>query len=226
MRDLEQRVREYELHGVQASISLQTAARAVLRENARLRSLLRQRGIMDAEVTSYLDDDTHASDHRVWDRRPAQFNLSSSTQSNYSQDRLMMPFSSRANQKPKANVSSQSSAGRVLPLKSAILDTQLDEAEEFSTLFDSGQSIGSQLLQAPVPWSASQKVSTSLCRNKDGLQRSKEPQTNMRSCIEAAMIIASMNYGLSTEDAKAELGCSPSDDCFVANQTLFQAMDR
>lgn len=39
------------------------------------------------------------------------------------------------------------------------------------------------------------------------------------------MIIVSMNGGLYMEEAKAELGCPPLNDCYVANPTLFQVMD-
>lgn len=45
----------------------------------------------------------------------------------------------------------------------------------------------------------------------------------MTPCVEVAMIIVSMNGGLYMEEAKAELGCPPLNDCYVANPTLFSS---
>ncbi|KAK6357709.1 hypothetical protein TWF718_002018 [Orbilia javanica] len=51
---LEQKITEYNARGVQATIAMQTAARAVALENARLRKLLGEVGVSPERVNSYL----------------------------------------------------------------------------------------------------------------------------------------------------------------------------
>ncbi|KAK6535851.1 hypothetical protein TWF281_000101 [Arthrobotrys megalospora] len=51
---LEQKLAEYNAQGVQATIEMQTAARAVALENERLRMLLNEVGVSPERVTSYL----------------------------------------------------------------------------------------------------------------------------------------------------------------------------
>ena len=227
MRNLEERVREYELCGVQASISLQTAARGVVRENARLRSLLRRRGVNDTEVESYLNDVKHGSDDGASGGNSAQFISPSSTRSICGQDHLIASSCNRSHQKFTGEVSQQDCVGKIQPPKSAILDVQEDEGcPQPSTLPSIDQSIESQRSQARASWPPLQELPVGLHSSTDHLEKDEGSHNNMKSCMEAAMIIVSMNGGLSMEEAKAELGCPSSNDCYVANLTLFRAMDR
>lgn len=227
MRNLEERVREYELRGVQASIWVQTAAKSVVRENARLRSLLRRRGVKDAEVESYLYDNTHGSDDGTSVGNSAQSILTSSTRSICGQDHLNASSSNRSHQKLTRELSQQDCADKIQPLKSDILGAQEDEdGPQPSTLPNSDQSIESQRLQARTPWPPSQEFPMGLHWSTDRFEKVKGSHHNMTSCIKAAMIIVSMNSGVSINEAKAELGCPPSSDCYVDNLTLFRVMDR
>ncbi|RSL52206.1 hypothetical protein BHE90_016868 [Fusarium euwallaceae] len=54
LRELEQRIRVYELQGVEASSEVQQAARRVAEENRQLRGLLNRHGITDDYISSYL----------------------------------------------------------------------------------------------------------------------------------------------------------------------------
>ncbi|KAF2028412.1 hypothetical protein EK21DRAFT_113907 [Setomelanomma holmii] len=54
IEDLQQRVRDYELKGVEATQDMQRAARRVAQENLGLRSMLAQRGVTQEEVQSFL----------------------------------------------------------------------------------------------------------------------------------------------------------------------------
>ncbi|EAA34649.1 hypothetical protein GE21DRAFT_607 [Neurospora crassa] len=54
MRDLQRRLDEQERLGVQATFEMQQAARQVAHENRRLRALLFQKGVSDAEVDEFL----------------------------------------------------------------------------------------------------------------------------------------------------------------------------
>lgn len=54
LQELEQRLRAYELQGVEASSEVQQAARRVAEENRQLRGLLNRHGIGDDYISSYL----------------------------------------------------------------------------------------------------------------------------------------------------------------------------
>ncbi|KAL2023050.1 hypothetical protein VTK56DRAFT_3960 [Thermocarpiscus australiensis] len=54
LQELEQRVRQAELHRVQASVEVQAAARKVAEENRKLRFLLRQHGVSDSSIEEFL----------------------------------------------------------------------------------------------------------------------------------------------------------------------------
>lgn len=56
MHELEQRLRVYELQGIEASSEIQQAARKVVDENKKLRSLLNKHGITDSSIDSFLQD--------------------------------------------------------------------------------------------------------------------------------------------------------------------------
>ncbi|KAF5610052.1 uncharacterized protein FSUBG_3581 [Fusarium subglutinans] len=58
LQELEQRLRVYELQGVEASSEVQHAARRVAEENRQLRGLLNRHGISDDYITSYLNSGT------------------------------------------------------------------------------------------------------------------------------------------------------------------------
>ncbi|KAM0252229.1 hypothetical protein ACHAP5_001214 [Fusarium lateritium] len=58
LQELEQRLRVYELQGVEASSEVQHAARRVAEENRQLRGLLNRHGIGDDYISSYLNSAT------------------------------------------------------------------------------------------------------------------------------------------------------------------------
>ncbi|KAF5667894.1 hypothetical protein FHETE_5519 [Fusarium heterosporum] len=60
LQELEQRLRVYELQGVEASSEVQHAARRVAEENRQLRGLLNRHGIGDEYISSYLNSTTAA----------------------------------------------------------------------------------------------------------------------------------------------------------------------
>ncbi|KAG9504212.1 hypothetical protein J7337_004179 [Fusarium musae] len=61
LQELEQRLRVYELQGVEASSEVQHAARRVAEENRQLRGLLNRHGISDDYISSYLNSGTASS---------------------------------------------------------------------------------------------------------------------------------------------------------------------
>lgn len=230
MRDMEKRLREYELRGVQASSSLQTAARSVMRENARLRSLLRRVGVKDAEVEAHLQVDMHTSDDGGSDRHSAPSNLPHSGPFVCGQEDLTASSSSTSHQEHLLELPQQNSARKAQPPKLAcVMNGRGDAACPrpcAHSITSSDQHIESQRSQAWVPRSTLQDHSVRLDSSTERPEKDKGAQKNMTPCIEAAMIIASMNSGLSMEEVNAELGCPPANDCYVDNLTVFRVMDR
>lgn len=74
--ELEERVQKLERSGPQAAVEIHTAAQRVLAENVLLRSLLWDRGVMSAEVNTYLQisdgESQHAPSARVCLPNPIQ----------------------------------------------------------------------------------------------------------------------------------------------------------
>ncbi|KAM4056719.1 hypothetical protein HRG_003587 [Hirsutella rhossiliensis] len=60
VHELEQRLRVYELQGVEASTEVQMAARRVAEENRQLRELLNRHGVCDDHIAHYLQSGTFA----------------------------------------------------------------------------------------------------------------------------------------------------------------------
>lgn len=58
VQELEQRLRVYELQGVEASTEVQMAARSVAEENRQLRELLNRHGVSDDHIAHYLQSGT------------------------------------------------------------------------------------------------------------------------------------------------------------------------
>ncbi|CAN9203284.1 unnamed protein product [Alternaria alternata] len=89
MHELEAKLRSYEQIGIEASSEIQTAARRVLHENQKLRSLLHGRGVSESEILSALEDmsdrryehDTAASRLHAMLERRVNTNVVSSTSS-------------------------------------------------------------------------------------------------------------------------------------------------
>lgn len=223
MRNLEERLREYELRGVQASSSLQIAARGVIRENARLRSLLACKGVKDAEVESYLKADMHGSECGASDGLSARSILPSSTRSICGQEHLTASSSNTSHQKLMARLSPLNTASTVQPANLAGILNASGDADcpqrSICPIASKDQPIGSQR-------SPPQEHTVRLHSSTEHIEKSKGTQNNMTPCMEAATIIVSMNSGLSMEEASAELGCRPVNDCYVDNLTVFRVMDR
>lgn len=199
-----------------------------MRENARLRLLLKQSGVKDAEVESYLNGNTHRSDDKASDGLSAQSILPSSTGSTCGQEHLASSSSNESHQKFRREPFQQDCADTVQPSKSpGILDVQKDKNfSQASTLSKSDQPIESQRAQARAPQPLSQEHTMGLHWSTDLFEKDKRSHNNMTSCMKAALIILSMNGSLSIEEAKAKLDCPLLDDCYVSNLTLFQIMDQ
>lgn len=75
VNDLKRRLAEYERSGVQATLEMQQAARAVEQTNRRLRQLLALHGVSDNEVDRFLRSDPAAAESQYSTPKPAAVSI-------------------------------------------------------------------------------------------------------------------------------------------------------
>ncbi|KIM92716.1 hypothetical protein OIDMADRAFT_139146, partial [Oidiodendron maius Zn] len=77
LQELETRLRQFELHGIEASAEIQMAARKVADENRKLRGLLALHGIREDSIEVY-SQSSSAGDVQLTSRIPSSCNVNSS----------------------------------------------------------------------------------------------------------------------------------------------------
>ncbi|KAF3916545.1 hypothetical protein ABW20_dc0102134 [Dactylellina cionopaga] len=138
LNSLEQRLAEYSTKGVQATIEMQIAARAVALENQRLRNLLTTVGVSNEEVNTYLQ--SFKSFDKFQDKRPEQF-LSHQHSADFGvetvhSEKLAPAADASAELGPKDNTNRRSLSLEVLPtmyIKSRLCSTSSDGASDLET---------------------------------------------------------------------------------------------
>lgn len=220
IHDLERRLRKFEQHGVEATVEVQAAAKHVAEENARLRSLLRLRGVRDAEIDEYL----HASDQKIVS---PIYNQHAALESQIMHPASNFPTVSNGNQNDLETMPEGRSREPLSP------ETEQDEWNTPSTArqdYPNEQSYRHVTRYSNTLDNLSHYASQEIIRlstlgpERDSeLRRMRDDKT---SCEEAASIIASMRGLEDPEAIRAELGCSPGLSCKVGNMAIFQAMDR
>ncbi|PYI34528.1 hypothetical protein BP00DRAFT_390141 [Aspergillus indologenus CBS 114.80] len=195
LQDLEQRLRKFELLGVQATQEVQAAGRKLAIENAHLRSLLRLHGVSDQQVQEYLTgQSTHlnppacrpeaVSEARSPARKCLPSTLGNDGVSLQSITSTLAP-SSPATHQQRALFDVQP-LGRELP-------ATIDESR-----YDSSESSPTSRYQ-----SAGQST----------------------PCETAAGIIQSMRSYYDARDIRSELGCQSDTNCMVRNMDIFRLLD-
>ncbi|KAI9844756.1 MAG: hypothetical protein M1837_005289 [Sclerophora amabilis] len=225
---MEKRLREYELRGVEASRTLQSAARKVLDENSKLRSLLRTKGVMDVEVDEYLGSSGQDLAEESCDmgglsaRRSSRMARSSVYAPEHS-TAMVLPLTAQQS-RPKSTLVNNTHSGS-LPYTGNMAKDHKSAHHTASPAANEAQKfdVERHQISAPCPPLQAHVVHS---ETADQRQDGKQTTDNTTSCMEAAMIIASMNNGLTKEEINAELGCAAELDCIVDNHTLFRVMDR
>jgi hypothetical protein len=243
MHELEAKLRSYEQIGIEASSEIQYAARRVVEENRKLRSLLHERGVSEAEVAAALEgtSDRHYKHTSTANRLHAMLeprtnnSLTSSTSSpvpSYTRAASMSrpvpslphvtvppsrPTTLSCNDSPSPT-SVVSSMGTPPPTSyPAMLYT--------TPMKPSTVQIKSEHVQYDYPYE--QAYSSAWAYSSD-CNYTAEPASyyNNASCVDAANIIRTMRPSLGPE-LEDDLGYHTSDrHCFVNNATVFNMMDR
>lgn len=244
MADLQRRLQEYEEHGVQATLAMQYAARAVSLDNDRLRALLAHHGVSSDEVERFLRFGDGAQD---CGRQRADGAASSSPLS--SSERCLpdgTPCLTEARQPSSLSVDIQrialsphSLSQRPLDIdslttaKSAGLVTNVGGVagipQERSNANDCGQ--GLRVCHGDdngdeSPLVAKGPTSPPPASTPDSVVISPEASLMETSCDAAAGIIANVQGHGDKALAFAVLGCSGTKDCVVRNIRIFDLIDR
>jgi hypothetical protein len=211
-------------------VELQAATRKVAKENALLRSLLRQHGIPNAQVENHLHDKCDESETASSNPTPPsvaatplrQLRLCDGTKSSQaSETRTLLRQSSEPFYPPHLHMAVPS----VRPNDS----THRGSRSTSDPTFQYPPHDASQFPSLLQDDASSMPLSTD-----DGSKcfESREPRSkgwnedDATSCETAASIIANMRGLDDAEEARAELGCFSSINCTVKNMTIFRVMDR
>ncbi|MCJ1473566.1 hypothetical protein MMC13_002217 [Lambiella insularis] len=233
LHEVEERLRDFERLGVEASLELQSAARRVADENTRLRSLLKLRGVTDLEINEHLQNGNvgSRSDGRIVDcmsnglsahvvnhwighgqsqiEVPAQ-HMSQGVVAMEHQYQVIPTYDGTL-PPPRANTESSTRLSHsTSPRKS-----DNDENTTLSEHDDPDHVVMHDMTQSQDAYSHPWNKSDSSCK-----------ADNATSCVLAATIIAGMRLDKTSEEVRAELGCALGVECEIDNVKIFGIMDR
>ena len=230
MQEMQQRLSEFELRGVEASSMLQATARRVLVENRQLRALLRLKGVPDTETETFL-----LSGQPLERTHPGLIPPLDDLTTGSARDQILDETSLAMVSLPARRelMSRLRGAGIKHPHKGSTSARESGSAGlEAAQQFDQTQSSGTQPIDCDKE--ADENLATPVLHGTpelspactDNIDNDTPSFDNTTTCMQAAMIIASMNTDMTVEAASAELGCPPVNDCRVDNFKVFQVMDR
>lgn len=219
MEDLQRKIRTYETQGVQATLDMQRAARAVALENARLRSLLASKGVSGDEVEKYL-----ASPGGGYQSRREE----GTERGCCHEKRPGGPEVVARDTTPSSLVSSSSTAadaGALMCLKRLVnedgphpfgsLETQLETSENRTVSTDSRARLETPDSAASTP-SSVQTTLPSL--------RMMSLSPHEMSCTAAAEIIAGSHGHGDNSMARTALGCTDVSHCVIRNTQVLEVL--
>jgi hypothetical protein len=248
LHEVEARLRDYEQVGIEASAEIQSAARRVLDENRKLRALLHECGVSDADIATSIG----GFNDRSYDQFPASASLSVMLERKIACSTPAFLASPASPLPSDARNDRQASA--VPPLAMPIPHS----AALSSNDSPSPHSIASGMGTPPPSFHGTPYLHTltpepgmkpgdvppyipydqSSQHSWPQLQQHHLPHAhhqqyvadstsyyNTTSCVDAANIIRTMRTETGA-DLEAELDCRPGQQCYVPNPMVFNVIDR
>ncbi len=245
--ELKARLDEYDRRGVQATLDMRRAARAVALENSRLRSLLASRGITSEDIEMYLASfNNHVSGdsaviaptaqtdelppvssdpepfHRSLVQRDTNGEASCSLQTvntNCTIQKETHMGRERLTDDSEGDWSPSSNALDKLSFLAHISAQQscCGPATHCSAADDRD-------IRRDIPGTGLRAEASHSPRSLPLAMSATASHLEM-SCTAAAHIMANMDRNRDEELAREALGCSGQEECFVSNITLFQLLD-
>lgn len=244
LQELETRLRQFELHGIEASAEIQMAARKVADENRKLRGLLALHGIREDSIEVY-SQSSSAGDVQLTSRIPSYnapvqaiehllqthkpWSETSISTTPFSWDLSRLPVSGAFNHTGKATdhqlMTSSSTAGSTIssvsyhshqrPLVPASLPRNP------SPTLMTGRP---QMSQPNLPQYADHQTAAQNLQSRSTLQSLYIPSTTGSCNVNSSIITADMISAMAGEDPNtmsADMGCLPGVDCEVKNRLVF-----
>jgi hypothetical protein len=250
VEELKARLDEYDRRGVQATLEMRRAARAVALENSRLRSLLASHGITNQLVEEYLASFNHdpmsggpammSLTTSQTNKSPPASHSGSSNSPGLHRDVIGAGEASSCDLLQTSNLMSAvpqetdtGARGPTLGKLPSLAHTRAEQpccgpltqcagADEGGTT-ESAQRAVSVAGHDPVSPPTPPPPAAPAAPAAPG--PSPAAQHLETSCTTAAHIMADMHRNTSAELAREALGCAGTGECFVRNITLFQLLD-
>ncbi|POR31064.1 Uncharacterized protein TPAR_08732 [Tolypocladium paradoxum] len=228
---LSRQLDEYRRRGVQASLDMQRAARAVFVENQRLRALLALRGASPSDVSQYLSSFPSAGHARMRDARLAlgRIDLPAAAQNPLPLTPSRIPSTTITRRKAPAT-----SSAAALPEQKRSppgIRRSLDAARH------QHQAEGEEYCQRPGdednqnPEQVWRFMDDALPPMSDCFCPPGPPTTDRRMdmletpCEAAAAILVELHGQADLGQTRVALGCNGASNCSVKNTTIFRLMD-
>jgi hypothetical protein len=219
VESLEARLRSYECRGVQATIEMQVAARAIAAENRALRGLLQAHGIKGTDIDNYLHvelDETPSGARSDSAHGPVYDTAGSVTSAGRLSEGSQPDKPSSAYSEPERRPQSMQQQKRT---KSPGEQTSHDPRD----ITDCGckdQNCGSPSeTSSQGRWHALDRARVLGADLRHGATPWETP------CQEAALILAQLRGEADPKDVRDDLGCLEGDLCVIRNTELFRIMD-
>ncbi len=224
---MRRRLQEYERGGVQATLDMQQAARAVALENDGLRALLAHHGILSDGIERFLQlraschgdwDTTSGPPHSTQHRRPSSSlpgsRNSAGLRRTGSRGAPVIDLSAAAVAPSDRNVTGSSSHE-----KPKVYD---DDGQDSSGPYNGGRDDGESAVLASMDPPPLPPTAAPIAGPVAGLA----PSTMETSCDTAATIIANAHGHEDKSQAFAALGCTGMKDCVVKNIRIFDLISQ
>jgi hypothetical protein len=243
LMELEQKYRSCEQVGVEASAEIQAAARrvlqenkAILEENKRLRQLLKQKGVEDAEIDSFSmarpenpqfpSPESVALETMIGQRKPC--GSCSGKSVTKSRSPLTQPdpaeLTPESSTSPLCQHAQQAGLQYSKPLSasSSTLQSPVLAQPDLST----AQLYSMQTMSQPLAIDYSPIYDNNmLWQDPYGAPQTAVSASDLSSCHVAADAIRSIKPDVGQE-LEEELGCANGQECSVPNTQIFSIMDR
>lgn len=214
MEDLQRKVRDYETRGVQATLDMQRAARAVALENSRLRALLSSKGVSDYEVEKFLASSGEGSKAQ---QREVNSHCCGSEGSPTASD---TPGQDTPSSQASAN-GAATDTGDAMCLKRLVND---DGPHPFRSLEPWPAARATQALTTGPRAQSQEQESNASTRTTLPPLHSLSPSPHEMSCSAAAEIIAGAHGHGDECVARSVLGCADSSNCVIKNTQVLQVL--
>lgn len=221
LQELEVKYRSCEQLGVQASAEIQQAAKRVLDENRRLRALLHQKGVSDAEIDSFVEPDLSSSeslDTMLNTRRPCKPQSACGTKASSSSSNTCSSSTKNPVQQVPIAIPLPSAPPQQFRVEAVAPVTHFSPSNpaNAASAFDPSYTYYNVPMQSSWAYSPTNDMSVDLT-----------PQSpNTSSCLHAANIIRGMRNDVGPE-LEQDLGCSDAaHDCKVDNTVVFELVDK